>query len=139
MRPLRLGAAVPGGGCWLSERDDVGVDLGDQAAPESEKIAVGKREVPVLAVMSSPRTRYDDNVAGADCSFDGKFGAALERRILNLVVELGLATRGAQAVDMPHDIVGETGENRRVVARSTSSSSTRTSRVTRCIWRPRSR
>jgi hypothetical protein len=57
-----------------------------------------------------PRARDDDHVVGVDGPLDGELRAALEGGVLDLVVELGLAAGGAEAVDVPDDVVGEASE-----------------------------
>ena len=64
--------------------------------------------------------RGDDDRAVLVDPLDVEFGAAGERRVLDLAVELRFAAGGPVAVDDPFDVVGEGREDSRVVARPES-------------------
>src|SRR5690606_35613834 len=88
----------------------------DQVSPEGEEVVVGEPEPPVLAMGSPARAGHDDDVPRVDRPLDEQLRTALEGGILDLLVELGLAARAAQSMDVPDDILGEAAEDRLVVA-----------------------
>ncbi len=56
------------------ERDDIGVDLGDQSTPEGEDVVVCEPEATALAMMPDTGADDDDDVSGLDGGPDGEVG-----------------------------------------------------------------
>lgn len=96
--------------------DDVGVDLGDQPAAEGEQVVVGEPESAILTVVREALPGDHDGVAVLDDPIDRKLWTSFECRVLDLVIELRLPVRRAEPVDVPDDVVGQTRENRLVIA-----------------------